>query len=227
MDTNSKSIGEKVFSEMKEKILLLELKPGQSVSEQYISNLFNVSRTPVKNAFIKLEVQNFLEVRPQVGTFISKINSDELVKMMKVRMILELHIINDVRDNITPADIKRLERNLERQQQLMNKPETLENSIKFFRLDNEFHGLIFEVANNRDLWNYIQSDANHLNRHRLLSMTIEGRQNMNKRIEEHHQILAKILNSDSDLHAEYQEHIFGQFYEILEQLKIQNPTYFE
>ena len=59
---------------LKTKILNLELKPGTKISEKEIADELSVSRTPVREAFMMLAQEDLLDVIPQIGTIVSKIN---------------------------------------------------------------------------------------------------------------------------------------------------------
>ena len=59
---------------IKDSIMSLELKPGQSISEVELAEALSLSRTPIREVLTKLREEHLVEVIPQVGTYISKIN---------------------------------------------------------------------------------------------------------------------------------------------------------
>ena len=59
---------------VKNAIMSLQLQPGQSLSEVELAELLNTSRTPIREVLIKLKEKNLIEVYPQIGTYVSKIN---------------------------------------------------------------------------------------------------------------------------------------------------------
>ena len=59
---------------VKNSIMSLQLQPGQSLSEVELAELLNTSRTPIREVLTKLKEENLIEVYPQIGTYVSKIN---------------------------------------------------------------------------------------------------------------------------------------------------------
>ena len=79
-----------VYEGLKEMLLSFDLYPGTRVTETELADFFGVSRTPVREALQKLEVEGYLSVRPKQGVFIRELNIEELSEYYKLRVALEL-----------------------------------------------------------------------------------------------------------------------------------------
>ena len=122
-----------VYETLKENIIRLNLKPGQSVSEKEISEMLNVSRTPVREAFVKLAQEELLEVYPQRGTFISLIDLDHVEEVRFIRELLERASAKLAAENPQNVDLVSLKENLQRQRFCIDE----KNYEKLFELDEE------------------------------------------------------------------------------------------
>jgi len=74
-----------VYHKLRERILHLELPPGAAVSEIETPAMYNVSRTPVRDAFKTLELEGLLEIRPHIGTFVTQIDMDMVSDILYMR----------------------------------------------------------------------------------------------------------------------------------------------
>ena len=91
-----KSREEWVYESLKSDILDLRLKPGQLLKETEICEKFGVSRTPVRDAFKRLEREGLLEIRPHIGTFVSRIDLHTVSDILYIREVLEFSILSDL-----------------------------------------------------------------------------------------------------------------------------------
>src|SRR5690554_1967767 len=88
-----RSIGDYVYEVLKINIINLKMPPGRQISEKEISVLLKVSRTPVREAFIKLSREGLLYVLPQRGTYISYIDMDAVEDARFIRESLEKSVL--------------------------------------------------------------------------------------------------------------------------------------
>ena len=102
-----RSIADQIYDELRRKVVQLDLKPGQALSEKTTAELFKVSRTPVREAILRLADHGLVTVAPQFGTFIAAIDPDEVRQAQFMREHLEVAIalrlcgMDDV--DLTPA----------------------------------------------------------------------------------------------------------------------------
>ncbi len=135
-------------------ILNLNLKPGESISENEIANFLNISRTPVREAFIRLSQDQLIEIYPQRGTSVSKINLNFVEEGRFVRTTLEKALIKLVCENyVNDGLITNLEENIHMQEFNIN----IKNYLKIMQLDEEFHRIIFKACNKERTHSVIES----------------------------------------------------------------------
>lgn len=109
---------DKIYQTLRQEIMLLTLEPGTLVSEGDISQRFSVSRTPVREVFKRLELEGLLEVRPQRGTFVSRIRLDSLYDLMFIRESVELAALTELLARIESRGIFKLRLQIMEQEQL-------------------------------------------------------------------------------------------------------------
>ena len=85
-----------VYEQLKEQILHLELPPGSTISEIDTAEKYNISRTPVRDAFKRLEREGLLEIRPHIGTFVSLIDLNAVSDVLYTREVLEYAVLSDL-----------------------------------------------------------------------------------------------------------------------------------
>nr|WP_269748801.1 GntR family transcriptional regulator [Lysinibacillus timonensis] len=210
-----------MYETLKDKIIKLELKPGQIVSEKEISELLNVSRTPVREAFVRLAQEELLEVYPQRGTFISLIDLDYVEEVRFIRELLERASAKLAAENSKNIDFALLRENLQRQRFCMDE----KNYMKLFELDEEFHQIITIGAGKSRIWSVLQNFNAHLNRIRMLSLA--ANYNWELILSQHIIIAEAIENGDGKLADEAMgEHLRKLQFE-LDSLKEEYPTFFK
>ncbi len=182
---------EVIYMEVKNKILNLEYKPGQMISETEISELLNVSRTPVREVFIRLSYEKLIDIYPQKGTFVSLVDLSYVRESVYMRNLLECQIAGEIIDigmKDLPAEIKK---NIRLQKDLVENDGNIE---EFLELDNDFHKVIFKAVNHETIWDIISTTRIHYNRFRLLTMYEP--EMLNKVFLEHFDIMTKIEEGD-------------------------------
>jgi len=163
---NMLPLKEVIYLEVKNKILNLEYKPGQMISENEIAESLNVSRTPVREVFIRLSYEKLLNIYPQKGTFVSLIDLPFVGESVYMRDLLENQIVSGIIENggLLPQEIRK---NLRQQKELVEEAGTVE---EFLELDNEYHRIIFKTAGHETIWDIISTTRIHYNRYRVLTM---------------------------------------------------------
>lgn len=159
------SIRESVYVSLKEKILSLELEPMTKISEKEISEKLAVSRTPVREAFLKLSEEGLLEIVPQSGTIVSRIDLNLVEEGRYVREKLETAIVRDACMNFSESYILQLESNIAMQEFSVTKDYT-----KMFELDEEFHQILFFGCGKMKTWDLTQQMNTQFKRLRMLRL---------------------------------------------------------
>ena len=186
------SVGDYVYESIKKNIINLNMTPGNRVSEKEISERLNVSRTPVREAFIKLSKEGLLYVLPQRGTYISYIDLDIVEQARFVRESLERSVMKIATEKFPAELLQVLEENLKLQKSLIEE----KKFSKFLELDEEFHKTIFSGCRKERTWSFIQQINTEYKRIRMLTFIADV--NWKSVIEQHAQIIESIRDKDEE-----------------------------
>lgn len=215
-----KNISEYAYHSIRFDILTLTLVPDTKISEQSMADLLNISKTPVREAIIKLAGENLLTVLPQRGTFVSKINLSHVNESYFVRVILEQKIMQLATRYCTSLYVQQCQQILNDHQQIVNTA-----YLDHFYYDALFHKTIFEACGKLNVWNTLESIDTDYKRLRMLAFS--NYQEMNNVIEDHQQILNAIIQKDVKLvHILITKHLQKLSTEI-ELIVKENPNLFE
>lgn len=188
------STREYVYRALKSYIMDFTLPPGSCLSEKEMADLLNVSRTPVREAFIQLSQERLLDVVPQKGTYVSLIDLNDVEESRFLRETLETAVIKIACKHFPREMLFELQSHLTIQELSF----TEKHFDKFFALDEDIHRVIFAGCNKTRTWTMMQQMHGHYNRVRWLNVAGGGYDLMT--ILEHHTLLLQaIRESDEDL----------------------------
>src|SRR5919106_4172262 len=106
----------RVFYEtLRRKVLTLELPPGAALSENELAASLGVSRTPVRESLILLAEEGLVQVFPQVGSFVSRVDPARVADAQFLREAVELASLEDLPEVLDPDLIRELRENLAEQ----------------------------------------------------------------------------------------------------------------
>ena len=185
-----KSIQTLVYEELKRNIMSMKLEPGQTMSTQEIATKLNVSRTPVREAFLRLQSEGLGEMIPQRETMVSKISLKRVEQEKFIRECLEMGVIRKFMDK-SGCEV---EENMAELIQLQKKCGEEKDFVGFLEADDQFHKVLFDVTGQEMAWETIASRNGHYNRLRILYVQRDTA--MQESIEQHHKI-ATLLESGS------------------------------
>lgn len=173
-------------------IVNLELAPGSAVSENELSSALSLSRTPVREALIELSRNNLVEIQPQKGSYISKIDYELVEESRFMRLVVENAVLKLACENITQEYLDALEANVEKQRKYTD----TDNAAQFMELDNEFHRLLFESVHKMWTYKIVNDQMVHFNRLRALSLKSIKNQYT---LKDHEDILYAIQRKDAEM----------------------------
>ena len=173
-------------------IIHLELQPGAAVSENELSATLSFSRTQVSEALIELNRIGLVEILPQRGSYISKIDYNIVEESRFLRLVTENAILKLLCDKIADADMDALDYNIKKQQRSLEQ----KDRETFLELDNEFHELLFRAADK--MWSYhiIKEQMVHFDRLRSLSTKSKQHDYV---LKDHEDILYAIKRHDAEM----------------------------
>ena len=153
-----------LHAELRQRIIDLELAPGQPLSENQLAADLGVSRTPIRESLIMLRQEGFVEVVPQVGTFVSRVDPQRVANAQFIREALETTGLRNAGDVLDAATVARLHANVERQRG------TEGDVDAFVLLDEDFHRGLLALSGHESAWDAIASERAHLDRARRLGL---------------------------------------------------------
>lgn len=208
------------FRAIRENIVNLELKPGSMVSEQEIADVLNLSRTPVHEALQEIALTGIIKVVPQKGSYVCYINMDYVDEAIFCRSTLESAITELACKKATDDDISKLEENISLQEFYVAKG----NVEKFMELDNEFHHVIYQIANKSLCYRLITMVNIHHDRIRELHLHSS---NPAAVLEEHKAIVECFRSHDGEKAKDLIVKHLNKFYLDADEIKKKYSKYFE
>ncbi len=200
-----------IYNILKKEILELSLYPGQIIGENDVSKRFNVSRTPIREVFKRLEYDDLIKPIRNVGTMITPINLGNITDLMFVREKLEVGIIEDCITCIQEQDLVKLQLLIIKQRKLLEdkQKDIMTKSLEFYQLDTEFHKMFFIFANKLFVWETIVNLMPDYQRFRTISAEFHDISQLNSFFAYHVEIYEAVQEKDMErVRKLYSEHIF-------------------
>ncbi|HOV79140.1 MAG TPA: GntR family transcriptional regulator [Bacillota bacterium] len=189
---NYKPLREMVFESLREAIILGRLKPGERLMEIQLAEEMGVSRTPVREAIRKLELEGFVVMVPRKGAYVAGISLKDIVDVFEVRAALEGLAAGLAAERITDGELEQLERSLI--QVNVSSPGDI-NVIA--EGDSSFHNLIYLASRNQRLVQIITHLQEQIQRFRMTTLSQPGRTKI--ALDEHKKIVEAISERDIEL----------------------------
>lgn len=180
----------RIYSELRSELVSLQRRPGEAISEAEIALAYGVSRTPVREAILRLSDEGLVEIFPQSGIIVSRIPLAALPEAILIRKALEETTARLAAERAAPSQILNLHAILERQREA----DAAGDRDAFHQSDEAFHATIAEIAGYPGIWTLIQHVKVHIDRYRRLTLPQAGR--MARVVAEHAAILTGIEAHD-------------------------------
>ena len=206
---------------MKDNIVRLELVPGSQISENELSAEMGLSRTPVREALIELSKIKIIEIYPQKGSRVALIDNELVEEARFMRDVLECAVVEKVCEVATGEDIQRLVDNVKLQKFYMDDSFYPD---KLMALDNEFHGILFDIAKKTQVRTLMQSLSMHFDRVRSLALSEVKSQ---KIVKDHEDLVEAITNKDAAKAKELMVKHLNRYKIDEVELREQFPEYFK
>src|ERR1700730_7313542 len=211
----------RIYSDLRAQLVSLQRRPGEVVSEAEIALSYGVSRTPVREAILKLSDEGLLEIFPQSGIFVSRIPVAALPEAIIIRKALEETTTRLAAERATSSQILNLHSIVERQREA----NAAKDRDVFHQADEMFHATVAEVAGYPGIWTLIQQVKVHVDRYRLLTLPQEGR--IARTITEHEAILAGIQAHDPEVARAAMEFHLERLLADISATQSINPEFFD
>jgi DNA-binding GntR family transcriptional regulator len=144
--------GDVAYEAIKSAIVMGEFAPREHLGETAVASRLGVSRTPVREAFRRLEAEGLVDITPHLGVRVAQWSSADIDHNIAIRVLLEAHAAGEAASKISEADVERLHALALRIQEKSNRSlVSREAADARCMLNGEFHAIIIDASGNRQL----------------------------------------------------------------------------
>ncbi|MFC4274591.1 GntR family transcriptional regulator [Achromobacter aloeverae] len=210
-----------LYELLRDAIVSLALPPGTALVRPELAAQYGVSQTPVRDALMRLEEEGLVDVIPQAGTRVSKIDLDRAGQAHFLRRAIEQELVRELAGAGDMALVKRLRTLLDRQEAQVRAGDF----EAFAAADQEFHRELYAAANMQDLWQLVYSRSGHIDRLRRLHLPALGK--AQRILNDHTLIVDALAAADPDLAEQrLREHLSHTLRQV-EDIRARHPEYFK
>ncbi|WP_343314989.1 GntR family transcriptional regulator [Brucella sp. BE17] len=209
-----------IYRELHTSIVSMQLTPGTPLNEKALTEQFGVSRTPVREAIIRLVEDGLVDVFPQSGTFVARIPVALIPEAVIIRQALEGATTERAATSATSGDIDLLDEILARQSFFAER----QNLGSFHEADDAFHEAIASIAHHPGIWQFLKPVKVQIDRARRMTVPALGR--MTQVIAEHKIIRNAIESHDVTAACAAMKHHLSAVKPDIDELRKSNPDSF-
>lgn len=220
LDRFQGSLGQRVYQCLKEAILTLAFRPGDTIRKPEICDRLGVSRSPVADAVARLAADGLVDVVPQAGTFVTRLSMTDIREGAFIREAIEVAAAERVADLISDDQLRDLRRNLRLQEALVAD----DDRQGFMALDGQMHDMILSFTGFPRLPQVSQTAWLSVHRARQLILPVEGR--LAATLDEHRTILAAFEARDPAAARQAVQYHLRQLLTYLQPLERDHPELF-
>lgn len=212
---------EQVFRQLKADIVSLRLAPGAKLSEVEVAKACDVSRQPVREAFMRLGELDLLQIRPQKATRVCKISMQELKNTRFIRAAVEVEVVRVACTAANVESLKLLQENLEQQKIAVDSSDP----VLLHELDYQFHKLICIAADCLPAFKMIAENKTHTDR--VCTLELSDALGMAEVLEGHTAMFDAITNRDEKTAVEMTRVHLSHLDDTLKKASQNYPDFFE
>lgn len=199
---NYKTIRDAVFESIRKGILNGYFKPGERIIESQLAEKMNVSRTPIREALRRLEVENLVENLPRKGMIVSTLKDSQVIEIFNIRGALEGLAVDIAIEKLDNELIDNLEKCIDKMSEAIKKDD-IEMQIRY---NTKFHEHILCKTDSPMLINMLHNLKEQIQRYRYQSLSLQGRPEIS--LNEHKNILEFIKDKNKEKAEKYiKDHI--------------------
>jgi DNA-binding GntR family transcriptional regulator len=196
------ALPDRIYSTLEEAILEGKIKPGDRLIEDELSKGFGVSRGPIREALRLLEKDGLVKRVPRKGAIVEWISKDDISEMFQVRSVLEGLAAKIFCGRVTDEELSKLEEIYRQMEAEVEK----KNTLKYRRLNREFHSMIIRGSRNRKILEIAEKYEKQIRWFQKMALSSVGRPEISLR--EHKAILAAFLRRQpEDAEREVRKHL--------------------
>ena len=209
------------YDTIKQVILNSQVRPGEQLHIEKLAEKMNVSRTPIREALLRLEGDGLVESASRVGFFVKGITKRDLRELFELREITEGYAAEKAASLLTDDDLAQID---SLQKEAVSAVEQ-KNLPKFNEMEIALHTFIIKKSQNRRLLKLIESLKDLIHRQRFLAL--KSFENVKKSLNEHQLIINALHKRDGKLAGELmKKHICAVRNRLLEFLDIPEESMF-
>ena len=219
----SRSAREVAYETIRSRIITIALKPGDELNDRELAQELGISRTPMREALIMLNIAHMVDIKPQSGTHVAPIDLKRMELEQFARFTLEKEILNRVRGHLTDQQEQEYRQIIENYR-LLEADQTQPNrETRLLELDNQFHRKAFEITGMEAHFDHMLGELQHVERIRKFSLQTEENKSV---CAAHTRILEAVLRgSEEDLSRALSDHL-NRYKLSVEQARQRHPEYF-
>lgn len=179
-----------IYLSIKERIINCEIAPGEILNENAFAEEFGTSRTPIREALLRLQRDRLVVIYPRQGTIASQISLKDVYEIFDIRLLIEPTVARQVSKVI---DLEKIE---EFREQFTNRALAEISYKKWFYLDRRFHDFLVESTGNETLMRTYQDIMDQHLRVRILAGKLPARASDTN--DEHIRILTAFAERDGE-----------------------------
>lgn len=203
-----------VFNTLRQAILKGELAPGERLMEIQLADRLGVSRTPIREAIRKLELEGLVVMIPRKGAEVAKITEKDLKDVLEVRCALEELAVELACRNITDLQVEELKKNVKEFKKAIHGKDVTALAEK----DVAFHDIIFSATHNERLIQILNNLREQMYRYRV--EYLKDPDTHARLVEEHEGILSNLEQGNvEDAKKNIDSHIYNQVMTVSKNIK--------
>ena len=205
-----------VFNTLRQAILTGELKPGERLMEIHLANRLGVSRTPIREAIRKLELEGLVTMIPRRGAEVAQITEKSMNDVLEVRRALDALCVELACDRITKEELESLKRACDNFEFAVKTKDVK----KIAQADVALHDIIVQATGNSRLIQLVNNLSEQMYRYRF--EYIKDITQHERLVEEHRIIYQGIVNHDKETASQAAKlHIDNQKKAIIKQIRLE------
>lgn len=190
---NYKPLRDIVFEALREAVIAGQLRPGERLMEVQLAEELGVSRTPVREAIRKLELEGFVIMVPRKGAYVSDMSIKDVTDVFEIRRALEGLAAELAAERMTDEELEELERILVGTAETTARLDVLST----VDMDTGFHQVIYEASRNEKLSSMLYHLREQIQRFRTQSLSRPGR--LKRALVDHRGIVDALRQRDTEL----------------------------
>jgi len=191
---NTRKISEAAYEIMRKKVVSKEFTPGERLDLDTIEKQLGISRTPLKEALVRLEMEGLVEIVPRSGTYVTDPDPGQIAESFDVRRVLEVHAIELAARRASEEDLRALRKMVEELRGLTARQDRDAIYPRYLILDHQFHKQIVALSGNRCLCRAHERENVHAQMARIRYQKSE--EELDVAQEEHERIMAALEVKD-------------------------------